>query len=56
VAEVLAEEGAAVKLKRLGIPDEYSQIGPPKALYERYNLYPDSLKKFVVNLKKEGAF
>jgi transketolase len=38
VAEVLADEGAGVKLLRHGIYDEYSLIAPPTHLYEHYKL------------------
>lgn len=38
VAEVLADEGAGVKLKRHGIYDEYSLIAPPTHLYAHYRL------------------
>jgi len=38
VAEVLADEGAAVRLRRHGIYDEYSLIAPPTHLYEHYRL------------------
>lgn len=38
VAEVLADEGAGVKLKRHGIYDEYSLIAPPAHLYAHYKL------------------
>lgn len=38
VAEVLADEGLGVKLKRHGIYDEYSLIAPPTHLYAHYKL------------------
>jgi transketolase len=38
VAEVLADEGVGVKLKRHGIYDEYSLIAPPTHLYQHYKL------------------
>lgn len=38
VAEVLADEGMGVKLKRHGVYDEYALIGPPTHLYEHYRL------------------
>ena len=56
VAEVLAEEGSGVKLKRLGVPDEYSEIGYPEALYSRYNLDADSMARVINELKQKGAF
>jgi len=56
VAEVLSEEGIGVKLKRLGIPDEYSEIGYPEALYSRYNLDPDSMSAIIIDLREKGEF
>lgn len=38
VAEVLADEGAGVRLVRHGIRDEYSLIAPPAHLYAHYRL------------------
>jgi transketolase len=38
VAEVLADEGCGVRLKRHGIMDEYSLIAPPTHLYAAYRL------------------
>lgn len=38
VAEVLADEGSGVRLKRHGIYDEYSLIAPPTHLYAHYKL------------------
>jgi len=38
VAEVLADEGGGPKLRRHGILDTYSLIGPPTHLYQHYRL------------------
>ncbi|MGE0008552.1 MAG: transketolase family protein [Parvibaculaceae bacterium] len=38
VAEVLAEQGSAARLKRHGIPDQFSLIAPPSHLYAHYKL------------------
>ena len=38
VAEVMAELGASVPLRRLGVPDIYAAIGPQEALLEKYGL------------------
>ncbi len=38
VAEVLADEGKGIKLKRHGIYDEFALISPPAALYAHYQL------------------
>jgi transketolase len=56
VAEVLADEGSGVRLKRLGVRDEYSEIGYPEALYNRYNLDPDSMLQVIADLREQGAF
>lgn len=56
VAEILAEEGAAVKLKRLGIPDEYSEIGYPEFLYNRYHLDTSSMLAAINELRKQELF
>jgi transketolase len=36
VAECVAESGSACRLKRLGIPDVFSIIGPPSDLYQHH--------------------
>ncbi len=38
VAEVIAEEGLTCRLYRIGMPDEYSLLGPPTHLYRHYGL------------------
>ncbi len=38
VAEVLADEGAGVRLHRHGLKDEFALIAPPTHLYEHYKL------------------
>jgi transketolase len=38
VAEVIAEEGLGAKLVRIGMPDQYSLLGPPSHLYRHYGL------------------
>ena len=38
VAEVMAEEGLGARLHRIGMPDEYSLLGPPTHLYRHYGL------------------
>jgi len=43
VAEVLAEAGAAPRLKRIGLPDVYSILGPPLHLYRHYGLDADGI-------------
>ncbi len=43
VAEIIAEEGLPVKVKRLGIPDVWSIIGYPEDLYEYYGIDGDGI-------------
>jgi transketolase len=38
VAEAIAEEGLGAKLVKIGMPDEYSVLGPPTHLYRHYGL------------------
>jgi transketolase len=38
VAEVIAEEGLACRLVKVGMPDDYSVLGPPTHLYRHYGL------------------
>lgn len=38
VADVIAEEGLACKLIKVGMPDQYSILGPPTHLYRHYGL------------------
>ncbi|MFO1349594.1 MAG: transketolase C-terminal domain-containing protein [Gammaproteobacteria bacterium] len=38
VADVLAEAGADARLVKIGMPDEYSILGPPTHLYRHYGL------------------
>ena len=38
VAEVLAQHGAGARLVRIGMPDQYSILGPPTHLYRHYGL------------------
>lgn len=47
VAEILAENGCGVKLKRLGIPDVYSAIGYPEDLYQKYGIDIDGIENAV---------
>lgn len=44
VAEVLADEGAGVRLVRHGIHDEFSLIAPPTHLYAHYRLDADGIE------------
>lgn len=48
VAEVLADEGAGVKLLRHGIYDEYSLIAPPTHLYAHYKLDASGIEEMAL--------
>lgn len=47
VAEVLAEKGSRARLRRHGIPDVYSLIGPPTHLYRHYGLESGGIERVV---------
>jgi transketolase len=47
VAEVLAEAGAATRLRRLGIPDTFAPIGYAPELYAHYGLDADGIARAV---------
>jgi len=43
VAEVIAEEALGARLVRIGMPDQYSLLGPPTHLYKHYRLDADGV-------------
>jgi transketolase len=47
VAEVMAEEGLGARLLRIGMPDQYSLLGPPTHLYRHYGLDADGVAASV---------
>lgn len=47
VAEVLAQAGAGTALRRIGLPDEYSLLGPPSHLYRHYGLDAEGIAATV---------
>lgn len=47
VAEVIAEEGLRAPLVRIGMPDQYSLLGPPTHLYRHYGLDAEGVAAFV---------
>jgi transketolase len=49
IAEVMAEEGMACKLVRIGVQDTYGESGDPKELYEKYGL---SAKRIVQKVRE----
>ena len=52
VAEVIAEEGLGARLVRIGMPDQYSLLGPPTHLYRHYGLDAEGVAAVVrKNLK-----
>ncbi len=54
VAEVIAEEGLGVKLIKIGMPDEYSVLGPPTHLYRHYGLDGEGVAAAVRKALKRG--
>ena len=50
VAEVLADEGAGIRLFRHGIHDEYSLIAPPTHLYTHYKLDAAGIKEVATRV------
>lgn len=56
VAEVIAEEGLGARLVRIGMPDQYSLLGPPTHLYRHYGLDAEGVAARVREaLGKSGA-
>jgi transketolase len=53
VAEVLAAHGASSRLVRIGMPDQYSILGPPTHLYRHYGLDGEGLAK-TIRLELDG--
>jgi transketolase len=47
VAEVLSEKGSRARLRRHGIPDVYSLIGPPTHLYRHYGLEAGGIETVI---------
>jgi transketolase len=47
VAEVIAEQGLGARLVRIGMPDQYSLLGPPTHLYKHYGLDADGVAAAV---------
>ena len=47
VAEVLAAHGTGTKMARLGMPDQYSILGPPTHLYRHYGLDGEGVARAV---------
>ena len=47
VAEVLADAGTGTVLRRIGLPDEYSLLGPPFHLYRHYGLDAEGIASTV---------
>ena len=52
VAEVLASHGAGARLVRIGMPDQYSLLGPPTHLYRHYGLDGDGVAATIRNALK----
>ncbi len=47
VAEIIAEEGLNARLVRIGMPDQYSLLGPPTHLYRHYGLDAEGVATVV---------
>ena len=47
VADAIASEGLGCKLHRVGMPDQYSLLGPPTHLYKHYGLDADGVAATV---------
>lgn len=47
MAEVLAESASSTPLTRVGIPDEYSLLGPPTHLYGHYGIDAEGIASAV---------
>lgn len=54
VAEVLADEGAPVRLHRHGIKDSFALIAPPTHLYAHYQLDAGGIADVARNVLKQG--
>lgn len=54
VAEVLADEGLPVRLRRHGIYDQYSLIAPPTHLYAHYKLDAAGIEEIARQLVESG--
>lgn len=50
VASVIAESGKGCAFTKLGIPDEYSEIGPPEDLYAKYKIDATGIEETVLEL------
>jgi transketolase len=55
VAECVAESGAVCRVKRLGIPDVFSIIGPPAELYKHHRYDSAGIERAVRELLGEPA-
>jgi transketolase len=55
VAEVLASHGAATRLHRHGIDDEYALIAPPTHLYRHYGFSGEGLAQVVREALEQGG-
>jgi transketolase len=54
VAEVIAEEGLGARLTRIGMPDQYSLLGPPTHLYRHYGLDAEGVAAAVRRALSKG--
>lgn len=52
VADVLLEEGVCAKLKKVGVPDTFAEIGYPEELYPYYHMDVEGIKNTVLEFLK----
>ena len=52
VADVLLEEGVCAKLKKVGVPDTFAEIGYPEELYPYYHMDVEGIKNAVLEFLK----
>lgn len=53
VAEVVANAGIAIKVKRWGVNDQFGESGDPADLYKKHGMDKDSVAKAVADLYKQ---
>ncbi len=54
VAELLADRGILVPLKRIGLPDKFIEHGSPKVLREKYGLTPSAIARTILQFLKNS--
>ncbi len=49
ISELVASEGLGTKVIKIGIPDQYSILGPPSHLYKHYKLDGEGISSTIIN-------